>query len=94
MCRVLSRFREYSAEAAVLVACAVAAAWLIARGQGKEPEIATFVVLSITLAVLISYARGTNRIARVTLERWERESRPRGRYSMNMADIRKELHRF
>jgi hypothetical protein len=79
--------REYLVELAVLIACAAGTVWLIAKGHADDPQTAAFVVLSITLAVLIWYARATHRMAEVSVAKWERESRPRGRYSMEMSSI-------
>src|SRR5438876_6289218 len=86
-----SFLKEHIPEATVLGACAAITIWLVFyAGYNNHAETAMFVVTSITLAVLISYARDTNRMARVASAKWERESRPRGRYSIGMVALVKE----
>lgn len=55
-------------------------------GKRDLLEIATFVVLALTLTVLVAYAYDTNSIAKVTLDRWKRENILSVTYEMHVAD--------
>jgi hypothetical protein len=52
-----------------------------------------FVMLALTLIVLVWYAYDTNSIARVTRERWTRESVPSTTYSMQLVGDKGEVGR-
>lgn len=54
------------------------------RQNADVLAIGTFVVLTLTLIVLVWYARDTNSIARATLERWQREGVLSTTYSMEI----------
>ena len=53
-------------------------------------ELASFIVLSITLIILIWYANDTNTIAKITQERWVREGVLSTTYSMQLIGNKEE----
>jgi hypothetical protein len=72
-----------------VIAVAAAFLWLAARQEQVDfVAMANFIVLTLTLLVLIWYAYDTNRIARVTSERWVREGVLGAGYSLELSDSR------
>jgi hypothetical protein len=65
----------------------VAVVWQSAHsGKHDLLDIATFVILTLTLIALVVYAWDTNSIAQVTRAHWKRQSVLDTTYEMNIAD--------
>jgi hypothetical protein len=77
-----------------VVVAALGLLWLAARQEKVDIlAVANFVVLTLTLLVLIWYAYDTNRIARVTGDRWVREGVLGAIYSLELVGSRGDVGR-
>ena len=71
-------------------AISVVAYFIIHRARQKTNpdilQIGTFLILTLTLIALAIYAFDTNRLVRLTQERWERESIVLAKYALGIVD--------
>jgi hypothetical protein len=80
--------------ALVIFGLTVAVVWSSAHsGKHDLLGIATFAALAMTLIALVVYAYDTNSIARITRERWKRQSVLDTTYEMKIADKKGESGR-
>jgi hypothetical protein len=63
--------------------------WPPVAGPKDLLNIATFVVLTLTLVALVIYAADTNSIARITREQWKRQGVFDTNYKMTLGDKQK-----
>jgi hypothetical protein len=98
LCNLKNKGKNNQIEILILALAFAGTVFILIKGntfddKTKYTDIFSFVVLALTLATLIYYARDTHRIADTDQKMWELELQPRGIYEMQTDQTRSDRGR-